>query len=421
MNIYSPGKVFPLVMASKPATTLKGHKKACNGKKKFFKRGKSLLGPLPDLSFGPKALTRQDFARDYVLDPENQTLKWSRPPENILIIKKNDAAIIPAFIALANWLINDKSLNIFVEEAVLKEKLLKVNEDLKENYTKLKKYEHSNSTKNGCDTIDLIITIGGDGTLLYAASLFQSSMPPVIAFHCGSLGFLTVHELTSYKETISNVFLGNAGLMLRSRLRCMIQRKGEIEDVIHKSPSYNGIVDLTDINIKGNGESCHPSFLVLNEVVVNRGQSQFICNIDLYLEGRRITSVQGDGLIISTPTGSTGYAVAAGASMVHPNVPAIMVTPICPHSLSFRPIIVPPGAELKFALSENARGPASVSFDGKGTTEIFPGDYVTIRTSVHPAPCVCKNNPFDDWFDSLSRCLHWNSRQSQKQLDPIPD
>lgn len=159
------------------------------------------------------------------------------------------------------------------------------------------------------------------------------------------------------------------------------------------------------------------SFLVLNEVVVNRGTSQYLCNIDLFLEGRQITSVQGDGLIISTPTGSTAYAVAAGASMVHPDVPSIVIAPICPHSLSFRPIIVPSGVELKFQVSDNARGPAWVSFDGSFATELRKGDHVTIRTSIHPVPCVCKNNPFDDWFDSLSTCLHWNSRDTQKALD----
>ena len=89
------------------------------------------------------------------------------------------------------------------------------------------------------------------------------------------------------------------------------------------------------------------NLLVLNEVVIDRGPSPYLSNIDLYLDGKLITSVQGDGLIVSTPTGSTAYAVAAGASMMHPSVPAIMVTPICPHSLSFRPIVVPAGVELK--------------------------------------------------------------------------
>lgn len=91
--------------------------------------------------------------------------------------------------------------------------------------------------------------------------------------------------------------------------------------------------------------------MVLNEVVLDRGLSPFLSNLDLYIEAKYITTVQGDGLIVSTPTGSTAYAVAAGASMVHPSVPAIMVTPICPHSLSFRPIVVPAGIELKASYS----------------------------------------------------------------------
>ena len=132
---------------------------------------------------------------------------------------------------------------------------------------------------------------------------------------------------------------------------------------------------------------------------------------------RQITSIQGDGLVISTPTGSTGYAVAAGASVVHPQVPSIMVTPICPHSLSSRPLIVPAGAELKLAVSKNARAAVNVSFDGRDTIQMEKGDELFIKTSTHPTPCVCRSNPFDDWFDSLSECLLWNSRKQQKQLN----
>lgn len=81
--------------------------------------------------------------------------------------------------------------------------------------------------------------------------------------------------------------------------------------------------------------------------MIDRGPSSYLSNVDVYLDGHLITTVQGDGVIVSTPTGSTAYAAAAGASMIHPNVPAIMITPICPHSLSFRPIVVPAGVELK--------------------------------------------------------------------------
>lgn len=118
-------------------------------------------------------------------------------------------------------------------------------------------------------------------------------------------------------------------MTLRSRLRCLVSKKGDEELQVES--------DQTPANC----------YLVLNEVVVDRGPHAYLSNIELFIDSKFITSVQGDGLIVSTPTGSTAYAVAAGASMIHPSVPAIMVTPICPHSLSFRPIVVPAGVELK--------------------------------------------------------------------------
>ncbi|MBN3282744.1 NADK kinase, partial [Polyodon spathula] len=118
-------------------------------------------------------------------------------------------------------------------------------------------------------------------------------------------------------------------------------------------------------------------------------------------------------VIVSTPTGSTAYAVAAGASMIHPNVPAILITPVCPHSLSFRPIVVPAGVELKIMLCPDARNTAWVSFDGRKRQEICHGDSITITTSCYPVPSVCFRDPVNDWFESLAECLHWNVRKKQ--------
>lgn len=150
-----------------------------------------------------------------------------------------------------------------------------------------------------------------------------------MAFHLGSLGFLTPFQFINFQEQVTNVLEGHAALTLRSRLRCVIVRKSD------------------NLKVESSGAKKLTNILVLNEVVIDRGPSPYLSNIDLFLDGKHITSVQGDGLIVSTPTGSTAYAVAAGASMIHPSVPAIMVTPICPHSLSFRPIVVPAGVELK--------------------------------------------------------------------------
>lgn len=173
----------------------------------------------------------------------------------------------------------------------------------------------------------------------------------------GSLGFLTPFEFENFEQQITNILRGNAALTLRSRLRCIVVRQ--------KESVTNG-----DDGSECRPNSCH---LVLNEMVVDRGPSPYLSNVNLYIDGKYITTVQGDGLIVSTPTGSTAYAVAAGASMIHPSVPAIMITPICPHSLSFRPIVVPAGVELKICVSPDSRNSAWVSFDGRNRQEIEVG------------------------------------------------
>lgn len=157
---------------------------------------------------------------------------------------------------------------------------------------------------------------------------------------------------------------------------------------------------------------------MLNEVVLDRGPSSYLGNIDLYIEGKHVTSVQGDGIIIATPTGSTAYAAAAGASMLHPNIPAILITPICPHSLSFRPIVVPAGVEIRLAVSPISRTSAWVSFDGRNRQELNVGDSVRVTTSIYPVPSICANDQMSDWFESLAGCLNWNVRKAQKAIMP---
>jgi NAD kinase len=153
---------------------------------------------------------------------------------------------------------------------------------------------------------------------------------------------------------------GHAALTLRSRLRCIVMKKGTLQQdggeggsqKVVSNPATNLLV-LNEVKKKSEAKNSQQFISISFQVVIDRGPSPYLSNIDLYLDGKLITSVQGDGLIISTTTGSTAYAVAAGASMIHPSVPAIMITPICPHSLSFRPIVVPAGVELKVGRVEN--------------------------------------------------------------------
>lgn len=151
---------------------------------------------------------------------------------------------------------------------------------------------------------------------------------------------------------------------------------------------------------------------VLNELVVDRGPSPFVTNLELYGDGSLLTIAQADGLIIATPTGSTAYSLSAGGSLVHPGVSAISVTPICPHTLSFRPILLPDGMFLKIKVPVTSRSTAWCSFDGKVRKELSKGYYVTIQASPFPFPTVIASKT--EYMDSVSRNLNWNVREQQK-------
>uniref|UniRef100_A0A3B5Q1S1 NAD(+) kinase n=2 Tax=Xiphophorus TaxID=8082 RepID=A0A3B5Q1S1_XIPMA len=327
----------------------------------------------------------------HIQDPVSQRLTWNKAPVNVLVIRKiRDESLVEPFKELCRFLVEEKQMMVYVERRVADDATLSKDEAFGSIRNQLCTFREGYDDISDC--IDLIICLGGDGTLLYASSLFQGSVPPVMAFHLGSLGFLTPFKFESYRTEVAKVLEGNAAITLRSRLKVKV-----VKDI----PS-----DLTQ---------------VLNEVVVDRGPSSYLSNVDLYLDGRLITSVQGDGVIVSTPTGSTAYAAAAGASMIHPNVPAIMVTPICPHSLSFRPIVVPAGVELMITLSPEARNNVWVSFDGRRRQEIQHGDCIKITTSCYPVPSICCHDLVYDWFESLAQCLHWNVRKRQARLADVSD
>jgi len=362
-------------------------------------RTRSLNAPSPVQQFGPCGRIMKNSAMVMTIqDPASQRLTWYKPPLTVLVIKKvRDASVISPFIQLVQWFLVEKRMVVFVESAVMDDPLLVQNPGFGNIKDRLMTF--SENKDDLTDKIDFVVCLGGDGTLLYASSLFQQSVPPIMAFHLGSLGFLTPFKFEDFRTQVTHVLEGHAALTLRSRLRCILIKKEE--ELQNMDPSTNQ--------------------LVLNEVVIDRGPSPYLSNIDLYLDGKLITSVQGDGLIVSTPTGSTAYAVAAGASMIHPSVPAVMVTPICPHSLSFRPIVVPAGVDLKITVSPDSRNTAWVSFDGRKRQELCHGDSLSVNTSIYPIPSICAQDQISDWFDSLAECLHWNVRKKQKHLDELTD
>ncbi|XP_037628990.1 NAD kinase isoform X2 [Sebastes umbrosus] len=357
----------------------------------------------------PGSLSENKVWKWHIQDPASQRLTWNKPPKSVLVIKKiRDASLLQPFKELCMFLTEVKDMIVYVENKVLEDPAISDDENFGAITKKFCTFR--DDLDDISNRVDFIICLGGDGTLLYASSLFQESVPPVMAFHLGSLGFLTPFKFETYQSQVNQIIEGNAAIVLRSRLKVRVlkenwEKKARVDG--------KGII-LTNGEMESSRKSVQHQ--VLNEVVVDRGPSSYLSNVDLFLDGHLITTVQGDGVIVSTPTGSTAYAVAAGASMIHPNVPAIMITPICPHSLSFRPIVVPAGVELKIMLSRDARNTAWVSFDGRKRQEICHGDSITITTSCFPVPSICFRDPVNDWFESLAQCLHWNVRKKQNYL-----
>ena len=172
--------------------------------------------------------------------------------------------------------------------------------------------------------VDACICLGGDGTIIWASKLFRDGMPPVLSFAMGSLGFLTPFPLEEYPHALTQLLRGDFHVTLRMRLECVIVRAGA-------DPGGPPPVPIP----------------CLNEVVVDRGPGPSLVDLDCWCDGMRMTKLQADGLIISTPTGSTAYNLAAGGSMVHPGISAMLFTPICPHALTSRPLLLPDGVELR--------------------------------------------------------------------------
>ncbi|KAI3499677.1 hypothetical protein L1887_35482 [Cichorium endivia] len=319
---------------------------------------------------------------------QQQMLMWKSSPKTVLLLKKLGQELMEQAKEAASFLYHQENMNVLVEPEV---------HDV---FARIPGFGfvqtfYSQDTSDLHERVDLIACLGGDGVILHASNLFRGAVPPVVSFNLGSLGFLTSHAFEDFKQDLKRVIHGNSTLegvyiTLRMRLHCEIFRNGK---------AMPGKV-----------------FDVLNEVVVDRGSNPYLSKIECYEHDRLITKVQGDGVIVATPTGSTAYSTAAGGSMVHPNVPCMLFTPICPHSLSFRPVILPDSARLELKIPEDARSNAWVSFDGKRRQQLSRGDSVRICMSQHPLPTVNKFDQTGDWFRSLIRCLNWNERLDQKAL-----
>ncbi|KAL1839202.1 hypothetical protein VTJ49DRAFT_1791 [Mycothermus thermophilus] len=278
-------------------------------------------------------------------------------------------------------------------------------------------------------TFDFVITLGGDGTVLYASWLFQRIVPPVLSFALGSLGFLTKFDFEEYQKTLTHAFHDGVTVSLRLRFEVTVMRsqaawsrsRGDRDGRVHEvdeKPMRDLVEELIG-NEKDDELTHRPegTYEVLNEVVVDRGPNPTMASIEIFGDDEHFTSVSADGICVSTPTGSTAYNLAAGGSLCHPENPVMLVTAICAHTLSFRPVILPDTIVLRIGVPYDARTSSWASFDGRERVELRPGDYVTVSASRYPFACVQQQGRrSEDWVNSISAKLNWNSRQRQKSF-----
>uniref|UniRef100_A0A8D1UKN3 NAD(+) kinase n=1 Tax=Sus scrofa TaxID=9823 RepID=A0A8D1UKN3_PIG len=190
-----------------------------------FRRTRSLHGPCPVTTFGPKACVLQNpQSIMHIQDPASQRLTWNKSPKSVLVIKKvRDASLLQPFRELCTYLMEQNNMIVYVEKKVLEDPAL-VSDDhfgpMKRRFCTFREDYDDISNQ-----IDLIICLGGDGTLLYASSLFQGSVPPVMAFHLGSLGFLTPFNFENFQSQVTQVIQGNAAIVLRSRLKVRVVKE----------------------------------------------------------------------------------------------------------------------------------------------------------------------------------------------------
>lgn len=252
--------------------------------------------------------------------------------------------------------------------------------------------------------------LGGDGTVLYASWLFQKVVPPVLSFSLGSLGFLTKFDFADHASTLTRLF-SSSGLTagLRTRFEGTIMRSIPGATSMPRNLRTELLTPTTT--------PTHRPFatkVILNEVVVDREPNATMSTTELYANDEFLTSVAADGICVATPTGSTAYSLAAGGSLCHPALLGMLVSAICAHSLTFRPVVLPDSVVLRVGVPYDARTSAWVSFDGRFRQRLEPGDYVTVVTSQYPFPTVQNRMDNKDWFDSIKRNMNWGDRVSQK-------
>ena len=228
------------------------------------------------------------------------------------------------------------------------------------------------------DQCDLVISLGGDGTLLTAARALVDKKTPLLGINLGRLGFLADVSVNDFEQHLLAVIAG----------KFIIENRFFIEG-----------------KIEGPGRSSSSSIAV-NDIILHSHQSLGMIGYEVYSNGQLIHKQRADGVIVSTPTGSTAYALSGGGPIMHPSLETLVIVPICPHTLSNRPIVLPATQEIEIRLCE-VESAAQVNYDGQSTVIISSEDRVRIRR--YPQPFILLHPEDYDYFEILRAKLYWST------------
>jgi NAD+ kinase len=227
-------------------------------------------------------------------------------------------------------------------------------------------------------SLDLVVVLGGDGTLLSAARATAAIDVPLLGVNLGSLGFLTDVPLFSLFSMLEAITKGEAAVEQRSLMQCDLLR----------------------------GEEVLGSYLVFNDAVVNKTAIARLNNYDLFIDKMFVSSYRADGMIVATPTGSTAYSLSAGGPVLMPTVNAFVITPVAPHSLTHRPLVVPDSTVVELVLRSEEEV-AYLSLDGQPGLDLCDGDRVRCRRSEHRVSLFRTDH---DFFHVLRTKLKWGEK-----------
>ncbi|OAA66284.1 hypothetical protein ISF_04122 [Cordyceps fumosorosea ARSEF 2679] len=384
-------------------------------------------------------------------------LNWPRPPRNLLLVQKLYAPdVTESVIRFARHIRAEyPDVNVVVEPRVA---------DMIQKHLPFALYV-ADHRSNIADKVDVIATFGGDGTVLRAASLYKlhGSVPPIVSFSMGTLGFLGEWSFADHKKAWREMYMsgsdvpeareadylqqgennnltrrrgGNGGGehegWERMKGKCLGHQRASRVLLRHriKADVYdragNSINHQVSDSLSGQSSAVaepqepSPSLRAINEISLHRGSHPQLAVIDIYQNGHFLTETTADGILVSTPTGSTAYSLSAGGPIVHPLVRSLLITPISPCSLSFRSLVLPLDTAVVLRTSARNRGrELDLSIDGKRCGGVRPGTEIRVEGEFvgraglgeewhGGVPCVIRTEEDDPWVGGLNGLLKFN-------------